>query len=335
MAPAERAHLPVIDPPRHLAALGLVLRAPAMADAEGLFRLQADIDTHDYGAIDMSLDDIRAELQEVPLETDAWLVRTAGPTADPLGYAMLQRRSGSRMHGHLAVHPDRRGSGIGSALARLLEARALERIGEVEDGSVPVTLVGWINGDSQADAAWARSLGYEWTRRFLRMRIDMTDPPSPPEWPDGITVRAFRPGQDERAMYEAQEEAFSDHWGHVTMPFEDWVKRIGRHDFEADLWLMALEGDRVVATSTNSVIPENLGWISGLGVVRSHRRRGLARAILQQALNDFWRRGQRSVALGVDADSLTGATRLYESAGMRIVEAHDQISKVLRPALES
>jgi ribosomal protein S18 acetylase RimI-like enzyme len=65
-------------------------------------------------------------------------------------------------------------------------------------------------------------------------------------------------------------------------------------------------------------------------VVPSHRRRGLARAILLQAFNDFWRRGQRSVALGVDADSLTGATRLYESAGMRVVESHDQVSKQLR-----
>jgi ribosomal protein S18 acetylase RimI-like enzyme len=136
-------------------------------------------------------------------------------------------------------------------------------------------------------------------------------------------------------MYEAQEEAFSDHWGHVTMPFEEWAKRTKRHDFEPELWLMALDGDRVVATSTNSVIPENLGWISGLGVVRSHRRRGLARAILLQALSDFWRRGQRSVALGVDADSLTGATRLYESAGMRVVESHDQVEKTLSASSES
>ena len=38
----------------------------------------------------------------------------------------------------------------------------------------------------------------------------------------------------------------------------------------------------------------------------------------------------RSVALGVDADSLTGATRLYESAGMHVEEQFDQVRKVLR-----
>ena len=311
-------------------ALGLVLRPPTLADAEGLFRLQADIDRHDFGAIDMSLDDIRAELDEVPLETDAWIVVPDGGAADPIGYAMLQRRNGPRMRGHLAVHPDRRRAGLGAALAGLLEWRARERIVEVEQPDVPVTLEGWINGASEADAAWAKGLGYDWERRFLRMRIDMTEPPPAPEWPAGVSVRTFRLGEDDRAMFEAQEEAFSDHWGHVTASFDDWMRRTTRHDFDAGLWLLALDGDRVVATSTNSVIPENLGWISGLGVVPSHRRRGIARAILLEAFKDFWRRGQRSVALGVDADSLTGATRLYESVGMRVVETHDQVRKQLR-----
>ena len=331
-ARGARAHPPVFDPMRLFSALGLVLRRPTLQDAEALFRLQADVDTHDYGTLDMSLDDVRAELAEADLQADAWLAHPAADGGHPVAYAVLAPRTGARFRGHVAVHPQRRRRGIGTALAALIEARSRERVGEVENPWAEVTLQGWINADSAADVAWSQSLGYDWARRFLRMRIDMTEPPPAPHWPDGITVRTFRVGQDERAMYEAQEEAFSDHWGHVTMPFEEWVKRTQRHDFEPELWLMALDGDRVVATSTNSVIPDNLGWVSGLGVVRSHRRRGLARAILLTAFNDFWRRGQRSVALGVDADSLTGATRLYESAGMRAVERHDQVRKVLRPA---
>jgi mycothiol synthase len=333
MAPADGGRVPSPDvATRHLASLGLGLRRPDLADAEGLHRLQADIDRHDFGAIDMSLDDIRAELAEVALDRDAWIAVPPEADGDPVAYAIVQPPVGARLRAHLAVHPSRRGSGIGRALAGIVEGRALEQAARVEDPGEPITLQGWINGGSEADAGWATSLGYAWARRFLRMRIDMAEPPPPPAWPEGIVVRTFRLGQDERAMYEAQEAAFSDHWGHVTMPFETWVKRTERHDFDADLWLLALDGDRVVATSTNAVIPENLGWVSGLGVVPSHRRRGLARAILLQAFGDFWHRGQRSVALGVDADSLTGATRLYESAGMRVVEAHDQVRKELRLA---
>jgi mycothiol synthase len=280
----------------------------------------------------MSLDDIRAEMVEADLKADAWIAHPEGDAAEAVAYGVLAPRAGARFRGQVAVHPRRRRRGIGTALAALLEARSRQRVDEVEDAKAEVTLQGWINGDSEAAAAWSQALGYEWARRFLRMRIDMGERPPAPRWPDGITVRTFRVGDDERAMYEAQEEAFSDHWGHVAMPFEAWVRRTERHDFDPELWLMALDGDRVVATSTNSVIPDNLGWVSGLGVVPSHRRRGLARAILLTAFNDFWRRGQHAVALGVDADSPNGATRLYESAGMRTVERHDQVRKVLRPA---
>jgi GNAT superfamily N-acetyltransferase len=131
-------------------------------------------------------------------------------------------------------------------------------------------------------------------------------------------------------MYDALESAFADHWGHVPMPFDEWVKRTERHDFDAGLWFMALDAGTVVATATNGVLPEDIGWVSGLGVVRSHRRRGLARAILLHSFGEYWRRGMRAVALGVDADSLTGATRLYESVGMRVEEQFDQVRKVLR-----
>jgi ribosomal protein S18 acetylase RimI-like enzyme len=49
------------------------------------------------------------------------------------------------------------------------------------------------------------------------------------------------------------------------------------------------------------------------------RRRGLGLALLQHAFTEFWRRGERTVALGVDAENPTGATRLYERAGMHVL----------------
>ena len=127
----------------------------------------------------------------------------------------------------------------------------------------------------------------------------------------------------------AQESAFSDHWGHVTRTFTDLLKRLDRSDFDPGLWHLALDGDETVGTSSNSILAEGVGWVSGLGVVASHRRRGIARAILLHSFGVFWRRGMQSVALGVDADSLTGATRLYESVGMRVVQQYDQFRKLI------
>ncbi|HEX6138905.1 MAG TPA: GNAT family N-acetyltransferase, partial [Candidatus Limnocylindria bacterium] len=194
-----------------------------------------------------------------------------------------------------------------------------------------VTISGWMKGDSPPEKRWAEGLGFTWARRFLRMRIDMRAAPPEPAWPDGVTVRSFVLGQDETLMHEALEDAFSDHWGHVPAALEDLVRRTERRDFDAGLWFMAMDGERAVATATNSIIPDQIGWISGLGTVRSHRRRGLARAILLHSFGEFWRRGIRTVALGVDADSLTGATALYESVGMRVEQLFDQVRKVLRP----
>jgi hypothetical protein len=54
-------------------------------------------------------------------------------------------------------------------------------------------------------------------------------------------------------------------------------------------------------------------------------------ALLRHAFGAFYRRGQPKVGLGVDADSLTGATRLYERAGMRVSERIARFEKELRP----
>ena len=55
-----------------------------------------------------------------------------------------------------------------------------------------------------------------------------------------------------------------------------------------------------------------------LGVRRAYRGRGLARALLLHTYGVFFARGERRVSLGVDASSPTGATKLYESVGMRV-----------------
>lgn len=63
-------------------------------------------------------------------------------------------------------------------------------------------------------------------------------------------------------------------------------------------------------------------------------KRGIGRALLRHSFNEFYRRGKRKVGLGVDAQNLTGALRLYEGAGMHIDQAYDHYEKELRPGTE-
>jgi ribosomal protein S18 acetylase RimI-like enzyme len=61
-----------------------------------------------------------------------------------------------------------------------------------------------------------------------------------------------------------------------------------------------------------------MGWIASIGVRDAWRKRGLGLALLLHAFGELYRRGQRRIGLGVDAHNPTGATRLYERAGMKV-----------------
>ena len=78
----------------------------------------------------------------------------------------------------------------------------------------------------------------------------------------------------------------------------------------------------------------DMGWVDVLGVRRPWRRRGLALALLHHTFGEFYQRGKRKVGLGVDAQSLTGATRLYEKAGMHVQRQYATYEKELRPGEE-
>ena len=73
-----------------------------------------------------------------------------------------------------------------------------------------------------------------------------------------------------------------------------------------------------------------MGWVGMLGVRRPWRRRGLGELLLRTAFAEFARHGETRVGLGVDAESETGATRLYESAGMTLAFRINVFRKDLR-----
>jgi mycothiol synthase len=310
--------------------LHLSVRRPSMDEAEAITRLLNAVDEHDYGVGEYSAGEVHDELEEIDLGRDAWAVD--GPDGQLIAFADLTRHgAGIRWEGATAVLPEWRGLGIGSVLAREVEQRAREHVPEAPEG-VEVVLRGWVKAQSPA-RRWAEKLGYRATREFLRMEMTINEEPPSPQVPEGVTIREFVKGRDERATFDAVEEAFSDHWGHVPATFEEWVTRTESSTFDASLWLLATkageEGGEILATCFGSVGPAG-GWITGVGTRRAWRSRGISTALLRETLRRFWDRGVRTVALGVDGESLTGATRIYARLGMRVADRHDQMTKVLR-----
>jgi ribosomal protein S18 acetylase RimI-like enzyme len=174
------------------------------------------------------------------------------------------------------------------------------------------------------------------------MRIHMETPPPAPAWPTGITLRRYNPETDLEAVYRADEEAFRDHFGHIEMPVEDGLKRFkhfmtGYEGFDPSLWFLAMDGDKIAGICLcrkQAHSDPKVGWVNTLAVRRPWRKRGIGLALLRHAFGEFYRRGQCMAGLGVDAENLTGALRLYENAGMHVHHAFDLFEKELRPGRE-
>ncbi|TML18675.1 MAG: GNAT family N-acetyltransferase [Actinobacteria bacterium] len=133
-------------------------------------------------------------------------------------------------------------------------------------------------------------------------------------------------------VWDVHEETFADTWEYPGVSFEEWKHwMLDGPMFAPDLWFLALAGDEIAGICLCRVSDRepDLGWVQILGVRRPWRRQGLGRASLQHAFSEFAARGFGRVGLGVDAASLTGADRLYESAGMRVVRRRDLYEKLL------
>jgi ribosomal protein S18 acetylase RimI-like enzyme len=169
--------------------------------------------------------------------------------------------------------------------------------------------------------------GYKAIRFSWRMEITLDGAPSVPGFPKGVELRPFEMEQD-RAVYEAHEEAFSDHWGHVPHPYEAWTHRFADHD--RSLWFIAWHGAQIAGYSLCRY-RMGIGWVGTLGVRRAWRKRGLGEALLLHSFGEFHRRGMQTIGLGVDAANPTGATRLYQKAGMKIAAEYVIYEKELRP----
>jgi mycothiol synthase len=207
------------------------------------------------------------------------------------------------------VHPRAHGCGYGSRLVDFSEAWIEKQEAE--------KIHTWaIAGDDAADELFT-SHGYREVRRFWDMAIDLAADPPPPA---ALEVDTFGGGEAEaRAFHDALDEAFSDHWEHHPLGFDEWwEEKREQPDYDPSLWFLVRDGDEVVAAVRNDPERHGGGYVGALGVRRRWRGKGYGTALLQHSFREFHRRGQRRVSLGVDAANPTGATRLYESVGMHV-----------------
>jgi mycothiol synthase len=219
------------------------------------------------------------------------------------------------------VHPHWRRRGIGGAMHRHNE----ELLRTIAAGH-PDVAPKWFGSEGvdadPGNAALLRASGYQPARFFYDMVAPSLERIAEVPMPDGIGLRPVARDQY-RQIWLAAAEAFRDHWGENEWVEADWDR------FEADpdnadprFWRVGWDGDAVagvVITTVPALENEAHGrarvYVASVSVRRPWRRRGLARALLAGSLVAARDAGFTSASLGVDTDSPTGATSLYESLG--------------------
>ncbi len=313
----------------------LRLRLARWADLKPVAQLILDVCTADGDpTVAVTPEELEHEWKApgFELEKDAWVVETTD--GHIVGYEeFVERYAHASLMADGYVHPGYRGLGAGTALLRALEARAREEIKLTEPDLRVFIRSGMPTGDMVArqlhEAEGYRPIRYSW-----HMEIKLEEPPRPPVWPAGIELRPFVREQHDRVVFEAHEEAFSDHWGHTPWTFEDWQHTAsGREDLDPTLGFIAWDGDEIAGYCLCRY-RMGTGWVGTLGVRRAWRKRGLGEALLLHSFGEFYQRGTKTVGLGVDAQNPTGATRLYKKAGMYVAAEYVTYEKELRPGRE-
>lgn len=180
-----------------------------------------------------------------------------------------------------------------------------------------------------ADVAAGR--GYDKRRESLTMEIGLGAPPRDGDFA-ALEARTYR-DDDQDALIAALNDAFAEDpfWQPVT-PARFEARFLGGAGYDPTFWFLLWDGDELVGFALD--FPEfgtdtDLGWVNWLGVRKPWRRQGLAEALLQRSFTELYARGKRRVGLGVDAQNVTGALRLYERVGMRAVRRYGTWQKDL------
>ncbi|MEE8440190.1 MAG: GNAT family N-acetyltransferase [Spirochaetia bacterium] len=257
------------------------------------------------------------------LPSDVWVAVTGvgdpGPEGDVVAYEHCVDPAGNgRLQIAGFVHPGRQGLGLG--IGTILLDRAVRRARETANRLTAQThryvRTETFTKDHSAHALMENA-GLTPVRYFLLMTVQLREALIGEAPPDGIRIASLMPHESFAPVHAACNEIFTDHWGNTPIPYDARVAlRTEGERFDRSLWFVARTLDGELAGISLCTSYPDMGWVDTLGVRRPFRGRRVAKALLKHSFAELYRRGRRRIGLGVDAVSLTGPTKLYESVGM-------------------
>jgi mycothiol synthase len=222
------------------------------------------------------------------------------------------------------VVPEHRRQGIGTALFRATRDRLAAECA-ADDRPGPRELRSYALDQETADRALLAAQGFVPIRYGFEMRRFLAGALPERALPDGLEIRPVTEDQHRR-IFQADDEAFGDHWGHRDQDETDFALRFHGPDADTSLWCVAWAGEEVAGVVENVIYREEneelgvrRGWLEHVSVRRPWRGQGVAKALCAASFRVLRDRGMDEAWLGVDGSNPTGAVQLYEGLGFGVV----------------
>ena len=217
----------------------------------------------------------------------------------------------------LGVVPEYRRRGIGRALAR----KAIESL--KERGMLTVEASG-VLGKPEAVNLW-ESLGFKSVRIFSLMKRSLENIPSSIGENKEVTLQTFRKGwmDDLKLLHWLSNEAFKEHYNYRPDSIEETRYFLEQDPiFKEQQWLFTILQDTPVGyvgagidEKYNEEKRTKAGWILSIGVLKSHRLKGIGTRLMIEGMKLLKAKGMTEALLGVDDQNPTKAIKLYEKVG--------------------
>ncbi len=232
------------------------------------------------------------------------------------------------------IHPDHRRRRLGTAMARTTVARfRAEATTDPRPG--PRELRSFAMDNERGALALLEAEGYLPVRYGFEMRRPLAGELPLHPLPEGLEVRPVVES-DYRAIFDADNEAFRDHWGSRLFDEADFQRECYGPDADPSLWVVAWDGNQVAGVVMNVVFrAENealgirRGWLDHVSVRRPWRGRGLAKALCARSFHVLREHGVDDAWLGVDGKNPMGALQLYEGLGFRVTRRWQALGRPL------
>jgi ribosomal protein S18 acetylase RimI-like enzyme len=299
---------------------------PRPEDDHSVLALMRAFDTAVSGEPDTDLDDLHHDWSLLDLQQDTWVVHSNNDQL--LAYAAVLPHQKDGLRFDIYTEP----GFIASELPGEILTLCLSRAGQIvkTNGADDIkSLVAYILHSNLHYRNLFENLGFNVVRYIHQMSYEMNTSPEAPHWPEGIQVRSFVPGEDDRVTYEVIQEAL-DRPNRVRYSFETWKQHMLRPgSYRPELWKLAFSDDELVGVCLGFDYP-NEGWIRQLGVLEAWRGRGLGSVLLKDAFLTFYENGKRNVGLTTESDN-PSALQFYARMGMSVRRQYDEYVKPISP----